>query len=149
MTTTALSLATFFQGSNKKLGVFYPTHYLIATFPDIATARNAERAVGMHGFSDEEVISFTGQEMLDFAKEYLEHSSLAGIMMQQLSRMFATEEVYTDHDVKLASQGAAFLAARCVDDNKKQEAWKLIEPFHPLTARYYAVSGVEHFKGEL
>jgi hypothetical protein len=31
-------LATFFNGSDTRLGVFYPEHFLIAIFPDVEQA---------------------------------------------------------------------------------------------------------------
>jgi len=69
-------------------------------------------------------------------------------VMQGLSRMFETEEVYADHDFKLASRGAGFLAVHAASDAKKQQAWKLIESANPIVARHYSFMGVQHFKGE-
>jgi hypothetical protein len=62
--------------------------------------------------------------------------------------MFETEEVYADHDLKLASRGAGFLAVHAASDIKKHAAWKIIQPLDPIVARHYTSVGVEHLKGE-
>ena len=143
------ALTTFFKGSDTKFGIFYPTDYLVAVFPDMASAQQAAKALGFGGFLEEDVTAVPGDEVTRFANDHLKNSSLWGMLMQQLSRMFATEEVYTDHDLKLAADGGAFLAAYCPNEKRKHEAWALIEPCGPLVARHYALTGVEHFKGEL
>jgi hypothetical protein len=138
-----------FKGSDTKFGIFYPTGYLVAIFPDMVAARSAEKALGFGGFLEEDIVLMSGEEVTRFAEDHLQNSSLWGLLMQQLSRMFATEEVYSDHDLKLASGGAAFLAVYCPDEKHRRPTWELIEPFGPVAGRHYALDGVEHFKGEL
>lgn len=149
MSTPTSTLATFFKGSDTKFGIFYPTDYVVAVFPDLAVARRAEHALGFAGFLDDDVITVPGAEVVRFAEEHLQNSSLWGMLMRQASRMFATEEVYADYDLRLARGGAAFLAAHCLDEKRKDEAWEIIQPVGPLVARYYALDGIEHLKGEL
>lgn len=149
MSTPTSTLTTFFKGSDTQFGIFYPTDYLVAVFPDIAVARRAEHALGFGGFLDDDVITVPGEEVVRFAEEHLQHSSPWGMLMQQLSRMFATEEVYADRDLRLARGGAAFLAAYCPTLKRKDEAWEIIEAFDPIVARHYALDGIEHFRGEL
>jgi hypothetical protein len=149
MSTPASALTTFFKGSDTKFGIFYPTDYLVAVFPDIAIARRAEHALGFGGFLDDDVITVPGQEVVRFAEEHLQNSSLWGMLMRELSRVFATEEVYADHDLELARGGAAFLAVYCPNGKRKDEAWEIIEPLGPMVARHYTLGGLEHFKGEL
>ena len=147
--TTPSPLTTFFKGSDTKFGIFYPTDYLVAVFPNMTAARGAEKALGMNGVLDEDVITVPGEEVVRFAEDHLQHTGIGGMLMQQLSRMFATEEVYSDHDLQLAKAGSPFLAVYCPDEKSKQSAWALIQPFEPLVARHYKLTGVEHFKGEL
>lgn len=141
-------LADFFKGSENHLGIFDPYHYLIALFPDLAAAERAEQHLLGAGFRQEEVIAAPGDAVVSLAKEHARQSGLGTLLMQGLSRMFETEEVYADHDLKLASRGAGFLAVHAPDDARKREAWKLIEPGGPLVARYYSLGGVEHLTGE-
>jgi hypothetical protein len=142
-------MTEIFKGSDTKFGIFYPTDYLVAVFPDMPATRRAEKALGFAGYLDEDVVAMSGDAVIRFAEEHLQNTGLWGLLMQQLSRMFATEEVYTDHDLKLAKEGAAFLAVYCPHAERRRPTWELIEPFGPLAGRHYALDGVEHFKGEL
>ena len=141
-------LADFFKGSETQMGVFAPRGYVVALFPDIEAATKAERSLLDAGFPSDEVIAAPGEDVVNLVKEEASHSGIATFVMQALSRMFETEEVYADHDFKLASEGAGFLAVHAAGDARKHQAWKLIEPANPIVARHYSLSGVEHFKGE-
>ena len=68
--------------------------------------------------------------------------------MEGISRFFATEQVFADHDLEDARRGAGILAVRCPTDNLKNVAWSLIEPEGPLDARYYSRLGIEHLAGD-
>lgn len=141
-------LAEFFRGSETQLGIFAPRQHLVALFPDLAAARKAERNLLDAGFREDEVIAVPGEDVVNLLKTHARHSGLGTFVMQELSRMFETEEVYADHDLKLASGGAGFLAVHAPNKSVKQGAWKLIEPAGPLVARYYSLAGVEHLTGE-
>jgi len=141
-------LADFFKGSEKTLGIFDPHHYLIALFPDLAAAQKAARTLLDAGFPGDEVVAAPGSDVVDLAKEHAKQSGVGTLVMQGLSRMFETEEVYADHDLKLASRGAGFLAVYVPSQSRKQDAWKLIKPAGPIVARYYSLGGVEHLAGE-
>jgi len=130
------------------MGIFAPRDHLIAMFPDFPSARLAERALLDGGFPQDEVIAVPGEDVILLVKEHASHSGLGTLLMQELSRMFETEEVYADHDFKLATQGAGFLAVHAPNGPTKQKAWKLIEPAGPLVARHYSFGGVEHLAGE-
>jgi hypothetical protein len=141
-------LAEFFKGSANQMGIFAPRGYVVALFPDLSAAMKAERNLLDAGFLPDEVIAAPGEDVVILVKEHASHSGVATFPMQGLSRMFETEEVYADHDFKLASEGAGFLAVHAASDALKHKAWKLIEPANPLVARHYSLMGVEHFKGE-
>jgi len=141
-------LADFFCGCETQLGIFAPRDYLVALFPDLAVAKKAERSLLDAGFPEDQVIAASGQDVVLLAKEHARHSGLGTLLMQQLSRMFETEEVYADHDFKLCSHGAGFLAVHTPNGPAKHKAWMLIEPADPIVARHYSLRGVEHFKGE-
>ena len=137
----------FFFVAPIRRGVF-SRNYLIALFPDLSGAALAERSLCSAGFPRDEVVAVPGDDVVNFTKEHAEHSGLGTLLMQALSRMFETEEVYADHDVKLASRGAGFLAVHAPDDAKKHAAWAIIQPLEPIVARHYTNLGVEHLKGE-
>jgi hypothetical protein len=141
-------LAKFFDGSDTLLGVFYPEHFLIAIFPNIERAKTAKSKLRAAGFSDEEALVTPGADLVDLIREESSRYGLLGYVIRELSRCLHTEAVYTDHDLKYATRGAAVLAVHCLDPRTKNAAWRFIAPTAPLTARYYSFSGIEHLAGE-
>jgi hypothetical protein len=140
-------LSTFFKESDTEFGVFYPKHYILAMFPNLAEANRAKQALKRAGRSEEEVISVPGEEVVHFAEDLTIKDGLWGALMTQLSRTFGTEAVYADQDLANAKEGAAFVAVYCPTEKAKIEAWKKIEPTRPLIARYYSFAGIEHLAG--
>jgi hypothetical protein len=124
-------LVDYFKNSGMKLGVFYPTHHLIAVFRHPADAQFAVHQIWNAGFATSDAIAADGKDVLEFDKE---ETSLAGFVMQALSRFFATEQEFADHDMEDARHGAGFLAVRCPTDELKNAAWSIIEPEKPLDA---------------
>jgi hypothetical protein len=120
----------------------------VGVFPNVTLARRAESALGFSGFLDQDVIAVPGVEAARFSED-LQNRSIWVSLMNQLSRMFATEAVYAGLDLTLERAGAALLAVRCPTAARKHKAWEIIEPFGPIVARHYALDGIEHFKGEL
>ena len=141
-------LAEFFKGSETHMGVFAPRGYIVALFTDFAFAERAERNLLDAGFAPDEVIAVPGEDVVNLVKEHAHKSGVGTLVMQGLSRMFETEEVYADHDFELASQGACYLAVRATGEVRKRQAWKHIEPANPIVARHYSLLGVDHLKGE-
>ena len=140
-------LSTFFKDADTEFGVFYPKHYLLAVFPNFADAESAKAKLNGSGLK-EDVISVPGEEVVLFAEDHLLKDGLWGAMMTELSRTFGTEALYADRDLAAAKNGAAFVAVHCLTDEAKSEAWKILEPTHPLVARFYSLGGIEHFVGE-
>lgn len=139
------TLGGFFKESDTKLGIFYPNHYLIAVFRSVAAAGLAATKLRVAGFASDDVIATDGSEVVRLATQ---EAGVASLMMQGLSRFFATEQVYTDHDLEHARHGAGFLAVYCPTDIAKAEAWVLLEPESPLDARYYGSDGIDHLAGD-
>ncbi len=129
--------------------MFYPNHYIVAIFPNLEGARHAKSQLnhdgGMEGV---DVIAASGDEVVEFAENHFIDDGIWGMFMTQLSRMIGTEAAYADQDVAAAKKGAAFVAIHCPTENHKNEAWKFLEPSHPLAARYYSNGGIEHLAGE-
>jgi hypothetical protein len=141
----AITLSDFFRGSETTLGIFYPTHHLIAVFETQSDAQHAAEALRSGGFPQAYVIAVSGRDVIELSKT---ESGLGSFFMQALSRFFGTEQKYTDHDLDHARHGAGFLAVRCPTEHAKQLAWKRIELLAPLDARYYASGGIEHLAGD-
>jgi hypothetical protein len=138
-------LVDYFGTSVERLGAFYPTHCLIAVFRNPADAEVSQHKLLGAGFASSDVIAADGKAVLEFDKE---ETDLARFIMRSISRFFATEQVFADHDLEDARKGAGFLAVRCPTDELKNTAWRLVEPEGPLDARYYSRLGIEHLAGD-
>jgi hypothetical protein len=141
-------LSMFFKDADTQLGVFYPKHYLLAIFPSLAEAERVEEKFKRAGCMEEDVISVSGEELVHFSADHLLRHGVWGALMTQLSRMLGTEAMYRDNDLVAAKKGAAFVAVHCPTEKFKTDSWKLLEPMHPLVARYYHFAGIEHLAGE-
>jgi hypothetical protein len=148
MTPLISRLNTFFKDKDIEFGVFYPKHCLLAVFENLADADRAKEQLARAGLGENAVISVSGDEVVLFAEDHLLKDGLWGVLMTQLSRTFGTEAIYADKDLAAAKKGAAFVAVHCPTDEIKSEAWKALEPTHPLVARYYSFGGIEHLAGE-
>jgi hypothetical protein len=141
-------LSSFFKDSDTRFGVFYPNHYLLAVFPNLTDADCAKQELNRAGCGDDDVISASGPEVVQFAEDHLLKDGLWGALMTELSRAFGAEATYADSDLAAAKEGAAFVAVHCPTDKVKTEAWKSLGARHPLVARYYSLGGIEHLVGE-
>jgi hypothetical protein len=141
-------LSSFFDGADVEFGVFYPKHCLLAAFENLTDAQAAKLKLTQAGFAAADVVCVSGEEVVRFAEDHLLKDGLWGAMMTELSRTFGTEAVYADKDLAAARKGAAFVAVHCPTDEVKSQAWKALEPTHPIVARYYSFSGIEHLVGE-
>jgi hypothetical protein len=139
------TLKSFFKESDTQLGVFYPKHYVIAVFRQLGTAQQVVRKLRLAGFAEDEAIAVAGEDVLELTKE---ETGPGNVVMEALSRFFATEQVCHDHDLDLAAQGAAFVAVHCPIPKTKDDAWSVLKPEAPLAARYYANDGIEHLAGD-
>jgi hypothetical protein len=139
------NLVDYFKKSGTKLGVFYPTHQLIAVFRDPVGAEAAVHKLWNAGFAPSDAIAADGKAVLEFAEA---ETDLASLLMRPISRFFTTEQAFADHDLEDARQGAGFLAVHCATDELKDAAWTIVEPEEPLDARYYAALGIEHLAGD-
>ncbi len=138
-------LASFFKGSDTRLGVFYPELYILATFGSMDRADAAAAKLRMAGFSNEEVMAVPGSDLLELMKE---ETTPASVVMTGISRFLDTEANYNDRDVRDAAAGAAIVAVYCPDERTKRSAWVMLREAEPIRARYYARDGVEHLAGE-
>lgn len=141
------ALLTFFKHSESTFGIFYPTHYLVAAYPNLEDAQRAMRLLKNVGWADDDVIAVPGEEVVRYQEEHLAVRGLWGLLMAQLSRIIDTEQPYADSDLEAAKRGVAFLAVHCHTQTIKAEAWRVLVATNPLVARYYDASGVELLTG--
>src|ERR1700722_16486146 len=82
------ALTGFFKDSESSLGVFYPKHYIIATFETFASTNEAALELRKAGFHEDDVLAIPGSEILDFFVEFRSHAGLWTGVMTMLSRSF-------------------------------------------------------------
>ena len=141
-------LQDFFHGDDTQFGIFYPNHYILAAFLNLTDAYNAKDRLRQAGHVEEDVIAVSGEEVVQFAEDHWLNDGLWGTLVSSISRLIGTEVVYADKDLAAAKDGAAFVAVFCPTDPLKMKAWKVLEPLHPLAARFYQFGGIEHLTGE-
>jgi hypothetical protein len=130
-------LAKFFKESDSTLGVFYPKHYIIATFSTFEKTKEAAQALRTAGFSEDEVLALPGSEIIRFFEEFHANAGLWSGVMTMLSRAFGTEQLFADNDVERARAGAGFLAVYCPDASAAAHIRSMAEPFEPRAMHYY------------
>jgi hypothetical protein len=137
------TLTNFFKESDSALGVFYPKHYIIATFPAFANAAAAAQALRTAGFDEDEVLAIPGADILKYFEEFRAHSGLWAGVMTMLSRGFGTEQAFADDDVHRAQAGAGFLAVYSPEEATTMRIHALLAPFEPKAMHWYESAGVQ------
>lgn len=132
----------FFKESDATLGIFYPRHYVIATFPKYSAAKEAYQSVRNAGFPEGEAMLATGAEALAFFKHFREDAGLWGIVMRPISRFFATEVIYADRDIDHAQEGSGFVAVHSRTEQTTRRITELMNPFAPSSMEWYLAGGI-------
>jgi hypothetical protein len=135
-------LAAFFKDADSSFGVFYPKHYIIATFPNLGATNAANQVLRNAGLSEDEVIAVSGPEALEFFKQFREHAGILGGLMYMLSHTIGTEANFVDSDIDKARHGAGFLAIHSLTDSESAKVVELVRPLAPLTMEWYLTGGI-------
>ncbi len=133
----------FFKGRDTSYGIFYPTDYLIAAFDSYEAAERAEQIIRSAGYAEDDVQAVTSDDVIaDIQERHTDASWL-----DQLKRKFAVgkEACFWDEDLKLAKEGAGFLAVHCPTDGEAQRIVRMIKPENPKTMRRYLSFAIETF----
>ena len=136
-------LYRFFHGSATTLGVFYPTHYIFASFPSLENAKNAATALQTVGYR--ELVAASAAETFQFMNEIRSDVGVWGAFMASISRFLGTEEVFADIDLAEAQKGAGFLAVYCPREEQAARIRDLVMPFEPLAMQLYLPAGIQSF----
>lgn len=137
------ALTHFFKESDSSMGVFYPLHYIIATFPTFESTSLAAQALQNAGYSSEEVLAVRGSEILKYFEEFRANSGLWSGVMTMLSRAFGTEQIFADDDAHDAREGAGFLAIHSPAEADAKRIQELLIPFGPKAMHWYLSGGVQ------
>jgi hypothetical protein len=137
------TLTNFFKESDSKLGVFYPNHYIVATFPTFVKTKEAAQELRKAGFSETEVLAIPGSEVMKYFEEFHANSGLWAGVMTMLSRAFGTEQLFADDDVERARAGDGFLAVHSEEESTTARVRAIIEPFEPRAMHWYQAGGIQ------
>jgi hypothetical protein len=135
-------LATFFTTSTSALGVFYPLHYIIATFSDDAISKEAVERLHRSGIPEAEAMAATALEVVTFFRSFRKDAGLLGDIMRPLSRFIDTEAVFSDANITQAKAGVGFAAIHCETEEKAAAILDAFQPQLPDTAVWYIAGGV-------
>jgi hypothetical protein len=136
-------LSGFFRESDISMGVFYPMHYIIATFPSFEVAKLGNLALKKAGFNDDEVLPVPGSEALDFFKQFQDHAGIWGNLMTELSRFFDTEASKADHDIERAKAGAGFLVIHSPTEREANRIREILAPLSPIAMHWYLPGAIQ------
>jgi hypothetical protein len=136
-------LMHYLPEADNPFGVFYPKQHLLAVYPGRASAQAAAAELAANGWSKDEMLLATGEEVLQYAEAHIEKGGFWGLLMAELSRLIGTEAAYAEDDLAAARAGAGFLLVHCSTPEAKEEAWRMLRPTAPDTARHYTAEGIE------
>lgn len=132
----------FFKQSDTSFGTFYPKHYIVAGYPSLHDAQEAEHAFTESGVGAENVRAATG----DFVVNQLEAHRKANWLQRAEARIaeFAGREMgFLKDDAELARDGGAFLFLFAPDASHVEHARKVFAQHRPKYARRYLQVAIE------
>ena len=132
----------FFKEGDHSFGIFYPRHYIVAGYRNIADAEAAEAAFRKAGVSAEDVRAATGEFVIG-QLEARHGSSWLERMEQRLVEFAGTETGYLREDADLARDGGAFLFVYAPDDARLNQARRVFAQLGPAYARRYLPVAIE------
>ncbi|MGN6312961.1 MAG: hypothetical protein ACTHMO_04270 [Rhodanobacteraceae bacterium] len=132
----------FFKDGDTSLGIFYPRHYIVAGYRNLADAEAAEAAFRNAGTPPEDVRAATG-EFVTGQLESRHGANWLERMEQRLVEFAGTESGYIREDADLARDGGAFLFVYAPDDARASQARRVFAQTHPAFARRYLDVAIE------
>jgi hypothetical protein len=132
----------FFKEGDHSFGIFYPRHYIIAGYHNLADAEAAEAAFRKAGVPPEDVRAATG-EFVIAQLESRHGASWLERMEQRLVEFAGTETGYLREDADLARDGGAFLFGYAPDDARLDQARRVFAQLGPAYARRYLPVAIE------
>ncbi len=126
-----------FKGRDTSWGVFYPTDYMLAIFDSFETAQQAKEIMLSAGYSEDEVDAVPCDYVISDIEKGIKNATLLNRVKQRISRAIGREACYWEGDLKLARQGAGFLAVYCPTDHEAERVLRLLKPKKPKVMRRY------------
>lgn len=128
----------FFKGDDTSFGIFYPTDYIIAVFDSHESAQRGKEALLSAGYLEDEVDVVPCDYVISNIEEGTKDASFLSRIGQRISEGIGTEASYWEEDLKLAKQGAGFLAVHCPTAHEAKRVQRLLKSENPKNMRRYA-----------
>ncbi|MGH8163853.1 MAG: hypothetical protein ACREP1_05920 [Rhodanobacteraceae bacterium] len=132
----------FFKEGDTSFGIFYPKHYIVAGYHNIAEAEAAEAAFRNAGAPADDVRATTGEFVVG-QLESRHGASWLERMEARLVEFAGTEAGYIREDADLARDGGAFLFVYAPDDARMAQARRVFAQHGPAYARRYLDVAIE------
>ena len=133
----------FFKEGDTSLGTFYPTHYIVAGYHNLADAKAAGAACEKEGFAADDVKVFDGKFVSGQMEDREDGANWLEKMQQQLVEFAGTEQGYVREDAELARSGGAFLFVYAPEDEAVDRARRVFAKIGPAYARRYLKIAIE------
>jgi hypothetical protein len=128
---------SLFKGRDTSWGVFYPTNHILAIIDSFETAQRAKEIMLSAGYSEDEVDAVPSDYVIADIQKGIKNANLLNRVKQRISRAIGHEACYWEGDLKLAEQGAGFLAVYCPTDHEAERVLRLLRPLKPKVVRRY------------
>jgi len=136
-------ILSFFKESDSNLGIFYPTHYILVTFPNESSPGEAEKALRETGVSSEQILILKGDEMARFLEEHRAQAGVGGKMMTGVSRFLGDDATFVDDDIERGRKGFGFLFVYCATSEDSQRLRTVLLPYQPHAMHWYMNEGIQ------
>jgi hypothetical protein len=136
---TMNKISAFFKSSGTSLGaVFYPTHFVCATFPSYDSAQQTVQSLRAAGFPEDEMLAVDSSELLDFFREsHLQEGAWGDFMGALSRRILQTEMSFCDANIEWAKEGASFIAVHSLTQDEATQIAQVARTFSPLSMQWY------------
>lgn len=132
----------FFKEGDTSYGVFYPEHYTVAAFEDLAGAEAAAQAAIAAGYAAEDVRAVEGQFMAQQLEADRDDGWWASVK-KKIADAVGTEVRFIELDKEHAYRGAAFLFVYTPEDEDGPKIEALLRSRDALYARRYLPMAIE------
>ena len=113
----------------RSFGVFAPVGYVIIAFPGDAEAAKARQALLTGGYEDDEIMTFTGQEVISDIENAQDKISVLAYMGAELDHQKVQLEA--------AKRGASFLVVYAPTEPETARVMNVARRFHAQIAHKY------------
>lgn len=134
---------SFLKESDSSFGMFYPKHYTLAGFDELAQAEQAGERLRSDGFADDDVHIVSGRRLVEEMQAQQDDSSWLDRVKASISEFIGTETYFIDQDIALASRGGCFLFVYTPEDEQRDRAERVLLACDPIYARRYLPMAIE------